>query len=223
MANVLIDIFYEQFDICHTQNDLLNDNLFTSKTTKKYEIILQKNDTKSVQKIDFQDIKKESESLIFIGDSRFLGMEKSNTKKYDFFCEIGKGYNWYTDNFSNIEPFIKDDTIIIFGLGVNDLYNIKNYQKLAQSPYFSKMYFLSVNPVDETKEQAFGYTVTNEDIEKFNEQMKEIFGDKYIDSNNYLKEDGFNTIDGLHYDSKTYTKIYDYILLQVMKNNYPIY
>ena len=79
---------------------------------------------------------------------------------------------------------------------------------MAQSPYFSQMYFLSVNPVDETKEQAFGYTVTNEDIEKFNKQMKEIFGDKYIDSNNYLKEDGFNTIDGLHYDSKTYTKIY---------------
>ena len=43
--------------------------------------------------------------------------------------------------------------------------------------------------------------------------MRAGFSDKVkiIDSNSYLKESGFSTVDGLHYDDTTYNKIYNYL------------
>jgi len=155
--------------------------------------------------------------ILFIGDSRFVGMEEANTNGYTFFCEVGKGYSWYIDNLDKIESLISDNTIIIFGLGVNDLSNIENYLKLKNSEYFDQIYYLSVNPVDEVKEAEYGYTVTNNSIDSFNSRVQEVFKDRYIDTNSVLKESGFETKDGLHYTEETYTDIYEYII-----NNLPL-
>lgn len=154
----------------------------------------------------------EEPELMFIGDSRFVGMEAVNTLQYGFYCRVGKGYKWYADNLDDIESYIKDDTMIVFGLGVNDLYNIKKYKGLADSEHFENMYFLSVNPVNEELEAKYGYKVSNSDIIKFNEEMESVFGERYIDSYSYLVDNGFETVDGLHYSKSTYKAIYEFIL-----------
>lgn len=156
--------------------------------------------------------KKEEKELLFVGDSRFVGMEAAIESEYEFFCEVGKGFRWYEEHQEEIESMVESDTIVVFGLGVNDLYNGKAYLTLEGSPYFDRMYFLSVNPVDEEKEERYGYKVTNEEIDAFNEAMKALFGDRYIDVNTYLVEAGFETRDGLHYRDETYKDIYGYIL-----------
>ena len=55
--------------------------------------------------------------------------------------------------------------------------------------------------------------VYNEMIDKYNMLMRAGFSDKVriIDSNSYLKESGFSTVDGLHYNDTTYNKIYNYL------------
>ena len=64
----------------------------------------------------------------------------------------------------------------------------------------------------------YGYTVFNEQIDKYNKLMQEGFDSnvRIIDTNSYLKSTGFNTVDGLHYDDSTYKKIYDYIKSNVL-------
>jgi hypothetical protein len=70
-----------------------------------------------------------------------------------------------------------------------------------------------INPVDEDKEALYGYSATNEMIDKYNALIKAGFNSKVgvIDTNTYLKEDGFYTSDGLHYDDNTYKKVYNFL------------
>lgn len=154
----------------------------------------------------------ETYNLLFIGDSRFVGMKEVNTEGYTFYCKTGKGYAWYNSNIDDINTLIKEDTIIIFGLGVNDLYNISKYKTLENSKYFNQTYFLSVNPVDELNEANHGYTIKNDDIDNFNLQMQQIFEDRFIDTNHYLSENGFDAPDGVHYTKDTYRTIYNFII-----------
>ncbi len=139
----------------------------------------------------------------WLGDSRFVGL--SGVAKENFVAEISKGYNW------GIEQEITTKTII-FGLGVNDLYNSGKYKSwLKKLVKDHTVYFVSVNPVNEKKCK----TVKNKTIKAFNKKMKKVDGINYIDTYTYLQNNGFNSSDGLHYDNKTNKKIYKYILGKV--------
>ena len=82
-----------------------------------------------------------------------------------------------------------------------------------------KIYFLSVNPVDEAKEKSTNqmYITYNSNINKFNDEVKKGLDSSitYLDSNAYLKANGFGTVDGIHYDEATYKKIYNFISTNV--------
>ena len=148
--------------------------------------------------------------LLYVGDSRTVGMQSSiENENVNYIAEVGKGYEWFNSTaLVNIESKLqeKPDAVIVLSLGVNDLYNIDNYISaykalIAKDPN-NNFYVLSVNPVDESKTVANGYTVTNDDIEAFNKKLADNFPNNYIDSYSSLSNIGTN--DGLHYDNETY-------------------
>lgn len=156
-------------------------------------------------------------TYVFAGDSRTVGIEQAVGKKHSdtkFIAKTSMGYSWLKSTAeSQISSAVKDNPSakIVLLFGVNDLNNINNYIKEYESleqQYKGKntIYYVSVNPVHG------GTSVTNEQIEQFNAKLKEFAGSRYIDTYSMLKRDGFNSSDGLHYNSSTNEKIYNFII-----------
>lgn len=169
---------------------------------------------------DFDDILKENNTLSaskihIIGDSRTCGMKQNVSVKVNWTCEQGKGLQWLVETaIPKKENSLKKNHRVIIMLGVNDLDNASNYatyvnkkaKKWAENDI--KTYFVSVNPTDGS------YSKYNSKIDKFNTTVKSSLSSdvKYIDTNSYLKKNGFTTTDGLHYDSITYDIIYQKVI-----------
>lgn len=153
------------------------------------------------------------DKLLFIGDSRFVGMEKFNEN--DFFkAEVGEGYSFMVESFPLLTDRYQKNNCIVIGLGVNDLFNVEKYINYINDLAGKfNICVITVGPVEEIKYGDFGYTVTNVQIEEFNDLLKNKLNKniKLLDINQFLACDGYNTIDGLHYDDETYEKIYQHI------------
>ena len=156
-----------------------------------------------------------NKKFIFVGDSRFVGMQNAvNTGSDIFIGKVGEGYNYFVSNESNIKSKETSNSILIIGFGVNDLGNVDKYIKYVNNAGFkSKIYFLTVNPVEEGKGS---YSVKNSSIKSFNNKLKD-GAKKYkvIDTYSYLVNNGYETTDGLHYNNATYKKIYNYVKSKV--------
>lgn len=154
----------------------------------------------------------------FIGDSRFVGMKQSVETDEDiiWIAQSGASQDWYWENRDFIEHLNKNNTIIVYELGVNDLdvqgclEALKDLENLG----FKHIYFTSVTPVDEVKESQYGYSVTNANIEAFNQAVRENmpYSVASMDSYEYLSQMGVDTMDGVHYTSYTYKIWLDNIL-----------
>lgn len=160
-------------------------------------------------------------SFVLVGDSRFVGQESSGFKnsKTTYIASVGKGLTYMKSNEEAMKKKDSKNTAYVINMGVNDLYNANSYveyiNKIAKN-YKGDIYYLSVNPVEESKAANNGYSIKNSDIEKFNSILKSgLKNVTYLDSYNYLKNNGFSTTDGIHYDKKTYQKIYSYINFNV--------
>lgn len=160
-------------------------------------------------------------SFVLVGDSRFVGQESSGFKnsKTTYIASVGKGLTYMKSNEEAMKKKDSKNTAYVINMGVNDLYNANSYveyiNKIAKN-YKGDIYYLSVNPVEESKAANNGYSIKNSDIEKFNSTLKSgLKNVAYLDSYNYLKNNGFSTTDGIHYDKKTYQKIYSYINFNV--------
>lgn len=158
---------------------------------------------------------------IFVGDSRMVGMQISKSPADTLYiAQKGMGYNWLNSTagpllkkYLNANPNVK----VVLALGVNDLGNIQSYltyyRGLIKKYPKTEFYILSVNPVDEAKEAIYGYYVKNARITSFNKKLRSAFGaSAYINSYSYLKAEGVDTVDGLHYTVEVYRKLYDYIV-----------
>ncbi len=112
-----------------------------------------------------------------------------------------------------VESRITRNSAVIILMGVNDLYNVNNYYNYVNNKASiwgsngASTYFVSVNPTDRS------YDHLNSSINEFNSKLRRNLSSqvKYIDTNSYLINSGYTTVDGLHYDSTTYNKIYNYI------------
>lgn len=160
-------------------------------------------------------------SFVLVGDSRFVGQESSGFKnsKTTYIASVGKGLTYMKSNEEAMKKKDSKNTAYVINMGVNDLYNANSYveyiNKIAKN-YKGDIYYLSVNPVEESKAANNGYSIKNSNIEKFNSTLKSgLKNVTYLDSYNYLKNNGFSTTDGIHYDKKTYQKIYSYINFNV--------
>ena len=162
--------------------------------------------------------------LIYMGDSRIVGMMSSITNKsITYIAQSGAGYSWLVDSaIPELANKIEGKKFIVLAFGVNDLGNAANYltkyQELKDTYPNVNIYIMSVNPVDEAKEAENGYTVTNESIENFNETMKNGFGENYIDVYAQIK-DNFETEDGVHYTTETYKKIHEIVINYILSKN----
>ena len=58
-------------------------------------------------------------------------------------------------------------------------------------------------------------TVNSLNVARMNVKLKEEFGSRYIDTASWLKSDGFDTVDGLHYTTRTYLRIHDYVVKEL--------
>lgn len=160
----------------------------------------------------------ETVGTIFIGDSRFVGMDDEvDIESHDReFCiaKIGQGYFWFKNNaLKKCDDIRKENTALtkwryVVCLGVNDIQNIKNYleeyKRLTRNDETIQLILVSVNPV---KDYA---TVNNTQIKKFNTKLQDA-GYDYIDTYSQMEKNGFESTDGLHYTNKTYRMIYNLI------------
>lgn len=157
-------------------------------------------------------------NLILIGDSRTAQMYDAVTTKEaaSWIAECGKGYHWFSEIAVPIVDCmdLQGKTIEI-ELGANDLaaYGpeiVDNYIKFYQTKALewvkkgAKVRVISLKPI------AYHTKFSEGSIEEFNRRISESLPKEleYIDMNTFLKENGFQTIDGVHYDDTTYQKIY---------------
>ena len=153
-------------------------------------------------------------TLIFVGDSRTVGMQSAVGGNDIWSCKTSQGYSWMkSTGVPNIESKITNNAKVIILLGVNDLGNINSYISYVNQKANdwkqkgASTYFISVLPTDK------GSNGLNTTINSFNQKLKNNLNSNvtYMDVNSYLKSDGFTTTDGLHYTNDTYQKIYNYI------------
>lgn len=154
------------------------------------------------------------EQYIMVGDSRFVGMEEAvGGAGCTWICELSAGLSWFADTaVPEIDAAVADKTAITINMGVNDLGNVMGYadvlnQKVPE--WMAKgavVYYMSVNPIESHD------TITNEDIVEFNNilynNMPQEMG--WIETNKYLRENGYSTFDGVHFDGATYQSIFNY-------------
>ena len=153
---------------------------------------------------------------IFIGDSRFIGMDDvcniSETDNKFVIAKVSEGYDFLINTaLPEAERITQSNNDItnwkyIICLGVNDLYNldkyINTYNDLSNT---IDLIVISVNPIE------YHNNISNEAIEEFNSKLENIEGIQYVDSYSILLNNGFNTTDGIHYTDRTYELIYNII------------
>ena len=150
--------------------------------------------------------------LIFVGDSRTVGMENAISPDATVIAKVGAGYDWLKSKAAaEIEAAITDSSVLIFNLGINDLGNVTGYidylQELQNNHPDLQIVYVTINPVGKT-------TITNEEIDEFNAQIMQA-GLNVLDTNTWLKEEGFDTWDGLHYTEESSKAIYERIVRQL--------
>lgn len=181
----------------------------------------------NIEEIEYSTIKSITETkiiedeplkkgYIFIGDSRFVGMNQicninDNTDKF-VIAKVGEGYNYLVNiAIPEAENIKQENSDIehweyIICLGVNDLGNLNKYSETYNE--LSKendINLVSVNPVE------YHNYISNKSIEQFNDTISNIDNIKYIDTYSWLIDNGFKTVDGVHYSKETYIDIYKQI------------
>ena len=199
----------------NSQNNNRNNSNSSNKNNKNNNTNSNSNNKNNNSKTDTST--NNYSSFVLVGDSRFVGQKSSGFKnsKTTYIASVGKGLTYMKSNEEAMKKKDSKNTAYVINMGVNDLYNANSYveyiNKLAKN-YKGDIYYLSVNPVEEGKAANNGYSIKNSDIEKFNSTLKSgLKNVTYLDSYNYLKNNGFSTTDGIHYDKNTYQKIYSYI------------
>jgi len=101
---------------------------------------------------------------------------------------------------------------VILNHGINDLGNIDqyiaSYQWLIGVYPNTKFVIMSVNPVNRKLYKGYAKPAN---ITVFNQKMQAAFPNNFVNTYQYLQSMGFNTADGLHYDSLTYMNLYNYM------------
>lgn len=170
-------------------------------------------------RMDLLQEKEPGVEYIFAGDSRTVQMSQAVEKDdYKWIAKVGEGYTFFSSEaVPQIDASVGDGSVIIINYGVNDLHNADKYIKLINKKVEgwiaagATVYYAAVTPVSEYP------TITNDDIESFNAQMRKGLDTRvgWLDGYSYLKNHGFSTGDGLHYNDSTYQSLYTYYVNQV--------
>ena len=158
----------------------------------------------------------EDKDIIFVGDSRTVQMQSAvGDRTHKWIAEARMGYYWFADEaLPEVNRRVSKGTHLIINMGVNDITNADKYIKKINAQMNGwrekgvTVYYASVNPVRNYPD------LSNERIDKFNEALQAELdpGVIWIDSNSWLKENGYSTADGLHYRNNTYMDLYAFYL-----------
>lgn len=163
----------------------------------------------------------EATGYIFIGDSRFVGMDAAceitdNPSNREYVvAKVGQGLSWLkeyglqeAEQVEQTHPSITKWKYVIC-LGVNDLVDLDDYiEEYTMLKDSHDLILVSVGPVGPSAE------IENEDIQVFNQQIRNFCEDNdipYIDYYTTLSAEGYTTQDGLHYPNSVYERIYEII------------
>ena len=123
------------------------------------------------------------------------------------------GYSWLMNTalWEAASTGLQDYVIL---LGVNDLENAEAYLSAYRGliEEGKRVILVTVGPVEEGRG---GYTVTNYEIDVFNERLSEVEGATVIDLNAYLWKNDFSTLDGVHYTDETYRLMEEFLLTEL--------
>ncbi len=166
-------------------------------------------------------VKYAENQVIIVGDSRCVGMKSVVGGTAAWYAQENMGLTWLQDTvwkktWKKLKKLDVKGKVVVFNLGVNDLGNASSYVT-TMNTYGAKIkekggsvYFMTVNPVDETLEKEKGYSVKNSSIVTFNQTLASGLSSDFgiISTYDYLVDNGFETVDGVHYKSTTYNTIY---------------
>lgn len=160
--------------------------------------------------------------VIFVGDSRTVGMGGAEAKIDDdciYIGESGEGYNWLIEHgIDLLDEAIRANpgVPVVFNFGVNDCDAIQAYIEVYHSIEVgypdTDFYYMSVNPVTEESPH-----VPLADVLDFNKTLQAAYPDQYIDTCSWMLRGGFEDVDGVHYSQKQYRRIHDYAVLSIEK------
>ena len=179
-----------------------------------------------------------TDRIVLVGDSRTMqlgnyiyGMTMIDNRLVDeatsdgdyIIGAGGEGFGWLSEHTSDIEDKLTEGCALVVNMGVNGVPNFhseiaewcntmaKKYKDMGV-----KVYFMSVNPVNDTLLRYYNYTIRNVDVVAFNSAIRtELVSDViYLDTYSVVRDDilgeGSGTYDGLHYYDDVYRKIRDY-------------
>ena len=156
--------------------------------------------------------KKDGVPYIFIGDSRFNGLQSQGDNTQALWqCSSSGDYDFMMSAFDTVDASVGKNTKVFINLGLNDLYQSANYasaintQAKEWQDRGAKVYFVSVGPV------AADSAISNNDIMTFNTAMYNSLDIPFIDLYNYLVQQGFDCVDTINYSDSTNTVVYSYL------------
>ena len=164
------------------------------------------------------------EKLIYVGDKRINSIETSiSDSKVQFITNVSGGYNNFKNN---IYPLLEstltnvNNGVIVLSFDIYDLNNfnlyVQDYKNLIAAYPDINFYVLSFGPVDDSLASLYG--INNSLLVNYNNQIQQNFNDIYINIYDELSI-GFNTVDGISYDSTTNTKLHNYIINTVISSD----
>ena len=187
-------------------------------TEKQTDSVTDQPETPAVQTVAATAVP--AHSIIFVGDSRTVSMGNAVQDSCTYIGKDGEGYRWFSsDGIIELTSTLENDPAqtVVYNLGVNDPENaslyVDLYQSIARQYTDTPFYYLSVNPLSDDAD----CNTTNDMIQEFNQTLKNAFPEYYLDCYNYLTDQGFTTVDGLHYDDSTSNMIHNYVVNQISK------
>ncbi len=172
--------------------------------------------------------------VIFVGDSRTVQLYAYLTGNWSganfssggahvigddvFIAEGAMGLVWMQNTgIPAARSYFGSGSALVIFMGVNDIFNVDHYISFLKENVPSwtstgtQVYYAAVGPCDGT------YSSHSNKVAQFNSKLSSNLpsGVTWIDTYSYLISSGFTTSDGLHYDSNTSNKIYNYIKSKV--------
>lgn len=211
--------------------------LYVNKTDTKN--IDTKDETESTLQVESNDhmetqtsYKKEYNDyhIVFIGDSRFVGTANlvrglsyenneciASIDNETWICKVGTSLNQYeTTVLSQLQQFEseKEDTILVYELGVNNPGAIENDIEFVDSLISNgwTVYQCDLLPIVDSK---FSGTLSDTDVQEANQQIENSMAKHIHFHDTCLNTYQNETNDGLHYGKNTYEKWYETIITTI--------
>ena len=178
-----------------------------------------------------------SDRIVLVGDSRTTNLgyyvygmtivddylvDEETSDGDRIFAAGGEDYDWLAEHTSDIEDMLTDGCALVVNMGVNGApeyhAEIADWCNEIAEKYKGrgvKVYFMSVNPVNDRLLANHNYAVRNVDVICFNSAIRtELKGVTYLDTYSVVRDDILgeesSSFDGLHYYDSVYWKIRDY-------------